>query len=502
MEHLGSYIISNDDVLLKEIKNELYACPCYNSDYGDVTTYPIFREKNDVLFVPRFYKTNKIKINKKYNDGTKINIVFTKIMRENQKIIVDKCHEILLKKYGGIINLPCGYGKTVISLYLACLLGVKTLVIVHKTFLQDQWIARIKEFTNAKIGVIRQKKIDIENKDIVVGMLQSVSMIEYKEGLFNDFGLVIYDEAHHIISKVFSNALFKINSKYVIGLTATPQRTGNLTKGIKLHIGDIIYRINKRINDATNVKVINYKSSDKLFVEKKMFIRGQIKPNIQKMINNICLIKDRNKILVDIIYTLWNCEDRQILVLSGRTTKVKHLNMLKEMLDEKINYNILKGNILSNECVTAYYTGKTSQLERQEAEKDADIIFATYDMAHEGLDIPRLNTVVLATSKSSVEQAIGRIMRGVNNNAVSPLIIDIVDEMSTFPNQYIKREKLYMKMEYNIEKYFIDNDKLITKRDYLRMKYKYTDDELDKEFDDEHLDYEPDFEKILRTNKF
>ena len=78
-------------------------------------------------------------------------------------------------------------------------LKLKTLVIVHKTFLQNQWVERISEFTNCKIGIIRQKKVDIENKDIVIGMLQSVSMIDYDKDIFKDFGLVIFDEVHIIL---------------------------------------------------------------------------------------------------------------------------------------------------------------------------------------------------------------------------------------------------------------------------------------------------------------
>ena len=120
--------------------------------------------------------------------------------------------------------------NTTMSLYIACQLQVKTLVLVHKTFLQDQWIERCAQFTNAKIGIIRQKKVDVKGKDIVIGMLQSVSMINYDPVIFEDFGLIICDECHHFGSRVFSQALSKLSPKYTLGLSATPIRADGLTK--------------------------------------------------------------------------------------------------------------------------------------------------------------------------------------------------------------------------------------------------------------------------------
>ena len=104
--------------------------------------------------------------------------------------------------------MPCGYGKTVIGLYLCAKLKVKTLVVVHKEFLVNQWKERIKQFLpDAKIGKIQSNKIYIDGYDIVIGMLQSISMIEYNQDIFNDFGFVIYDECHHSGAETFSSFL-------------------------------------------------------------------------------------------------------------------------------------------------------------------------------------------------------------------------------------------------------------------------------------------------------
>ena len=97
----------------------------------------------------------------------------------------------------------------------------KTLVIVHKEFLMNQWIERIELFLpDAKIGKIQGQIVDVDDKDIVIGMLQSLSMKEYPASVFESFGLTIIDEVHHISSEVFSNSLFKYCSKMVFSKTS------------------------------------------------------------------------------------------------------------------------------------------------------------------------------------------------------------------------------------------------------------------------------------------
>ena len=121
---------------------------------------------------------------------------------------------------GGIISLPCGDGKTCLSIYLFAQLKVKTLVLVHKAFLMDQWKESITKFTNARIGEIRQSKIEIEDKDIVIAMLQTLSSSKkvFPKDAFDEFGFTITDEAHHIAAPSFSRALPIITSKYMLGL--------------------------------------------------------------------------------------------------------------------------------------------------------------------------------------------------------------------------------------------------------------------------------------------
>ena len=151
-----------------------------------------------------------------------------------------------LEKGGGLLELHTGYGKTVCGLKIIAELGVKTIIIIHKEFLLRQWIERIEQFLpDAKVGRIQGSKIDVEDKDIVIGMLQSLSMKDYDISLFNQFGLTIVDECHHIGAEVFSRALFKIVTKYTLGLSATMKRKDGLTKVIKMFLGEVVVKKRK-----------------------------------------------------------------------------------------------------------------------------------------------------------------------------------------------------------------------------------------------------------------
>ena len=151
---------------------------------------------------------------------------------------MDTYHE----KGGGILSLPCGFGKTICGLYFISKIAKKTLIIVHKEFLMNQWIERINfALPDAKIGIIQGNKCEIEGNDIIIGMLQSLALKDFPNDTFDDIGHVIIDECHRIPSKIFMRTLFKINCNYMLGLSATPNRKDGCTKILKWFIGDIIF---------------------------------------------------------------------------------------------------------------------------------------------------------------------------------------------------------------------------------------------------------------------
>ena len=350
--------------------------------------------------------------------------------------------------------------NTSMAIYIASQLKAKTLIITHKTFLQEQWIARCKQFTNSNVGIIRQKIVDIDNKDFVIAMIQSLAKRNYDPEIFKQFDFVVCDETHHFSSRCFSQALAKCSAKYTMGLTATPYRSDGLMHVVNWFLGDIMYEKRIKTNNQVVVKIITFKSTDPLFKEKKRWIQGKVRPDCVKMITNLIQIKQRNEHIINIINSLRKSGERKILILSGRK---EHLNELKSAVDLLIQSDIDNGLVDGDENRTYFYTGETKKNDRFEAEQYADILFATYDMAHEGLDIDRLNTIILATPKPDVNQAVGRIMRKIlKTGDIRPLIIDIVDKLSIFVGQSEKREKFYEKSKYISQYYYMLNENFIS----------------------------------------
>ena len=361
--------------------------------------------------------------------------------------------------------------NTMLAIYLSHILGLKTLVVTHKEFLMDQWENRIKQFTNAKIGRIRQNLIDVENKDIVIGMLRSLSTKDYPKEILEQFGLVIYDEVHHTGSRVDSQALLKTSAEYTIGLSATPERSDGTHKVIHWHVGDILYEMEKKYNYRVLVKKIYFRSNDPGFKEKKMYFQGRFAPNHTLMTSNLINIKTRNQLIANIIDVLKGM-GRKILILSYR---VEHLETLKNMVDEKITADG-EAHIYNS----YYYMGKTKRGEKELAEKDGHIIFATMQLAEEGLDISHLDTVIFALpvsiqkdkknkgkikSSKALIQSIGRILRNdkLEDLTQIPMVVDISDMFSIYNGWSGKRDEIYIKKNWYIQHFHWEDLEYINK---------------------------------------
>ena len=321
--------------------------------------------------------------------------------------------------------------NTVIALNIITHIARKTLVIVHKSFLMSQWIERIRQFIpNARIGKIQGQVIDIDDKDIVIGMLQSLSMKEYPEELFASFGLTIVDECHHISSEVFSRSLLKIVTPYCLGLSATMQRKDGLTKVFKMFLGNIIYSEKRDADDTVLVRGIRYEVNDDEFNSTVYDYRGN--PQYSTMLTKLCTYSHRTEFILNVLVQELNEKaEQQILVLGH------YKNLLIYLHDAIASRNIAS---------VGYYIGgmKEADLKNSETKK---IIIATYAMAAEALDIKSLTTLVLATPKTDVVQAVGRILRVKHER---PLIVDIIDSHEVFNRQWQKRLHYYKKNKYQI----------------------------------------------------
>jgi superfamily II DNA or RNA helicase len=446
------YLIPKDaknTKIIENVRKELTVSPFQVMNYGfkKAPKFPVYQENEEYICVPKYYgmeKFGKPSINKEI-PGQKINIKFKGTLREPQNIILNSIIPHLEKNDGGVLVLPCASGKTVLSLYLAAKFQVKTLVIVHKTFLLEQWKERAEQFTDAKVGILQQKKIQVDGYDIVIGMLQSIAKDKYDSELFRDFGMVIFDEAHHAPSKYFSQALPIIASKITIGLSATPKRQDQLEKVLYWYFGSIMYKTISDKNDRVLVNVFNYDLQHPKFQE-YCLPTGDI--NRPKTINKLTSIGRRNKFIIDQLEEVLLEANRKVLILSDR---VEHLKLLKLRLDKR-------------ELTTSdFYIGGMKQ-EKLKVAEEAQVIFATYGMAAEALDIPDLNALFMVTPRREVEQAVGRVIRKINPD-LRPVIYDFVDQLSSFINQGYSRRTFYRRKGFEVKLFQVDNNKIINEND-------------------------------------
>ncbi len=322
--------------------------------------------------------------------------------------------------------------NTSIGLNLVSRLNKKTLVIVHKEFLMNQWIERIEQFLpNAKIGKIQGQIIDIDGKDIVLAMLQSLSMKDYPSTLFDSFGFTIIDEVHHISSEVFSCALFKLVTKYMLGLSATMNRKDGTTKVFKMFLGEVVYKQERSKDENVIVRGITYQTKDDEFNELELDFRGQTASS--KMLSKICNYNYRSEFILKVLKDMLAENPKQQIMMIA-----SYKNILSYMFDAIKHHNI---------CTVGYYVGgmKESALKESETKQ---VVLATYSMASEGLDIKSLTTLFMITPMTNIEQSVGRILR--QKHEFAPIVVDIIDSHDNFQRQWLKRKSFFKKQNYKI----------------------------------------------------
>jgi len=326
---------------------------------------------------------------------------FTGELRSYQSDILNA----LSNRTVGTISAMTGSGKTVVFVSLTAKKQQQTLILVHTKELAKQTKNSYLKFTNIEetnIGMIGDGRFDIQ--PVTVGLYQSLyrlSKTKFKE-INSNFGLIIADEAHIVPAATFYDCLTRLSAKYRFGFTATPERTDGLTKAIFFAVGPIVHKV--PVSELSKVLTIpEYKP---IYTEYH-FDLFSTKEYVW-MINDLSIDENRNKLILENVD-----KSKFTCILCSRITQV---NLLYEKLQE----------------VAVRLTSKTPKKERLAAislieSGDKTIIISTWELFSMGIDIPKLEILMLASPKKSkviVTQAIGRIMRKFDKKA---LIIDFVD---------------------------------------------------------------------------
>lgn len=352
--------------------------------------------------------------------------------------------EAILKQFidagaNGLICVPCGKGKTFMALSLAARLGKRFLVIVDKEFLLNQWKGEMEAFfPGLRIGILQGPRAEVDPKeyDCTICMIQSLVQKTYPDGTFRSYGFSIFDECHHLGASNFSQALLKVQTKWMLGLSATPTRDDGLTKVFEWYLGKPVYWEKRREADTTvSVKGLQFHKEDARYSEVPVDYRGD--PVLARLLTKVIECEERNDWIVEQILELLKEEGRRILVLGERIKQLESIEA--KLLALKPSLNI------------GYYIGGMKEEKRETAGREANVLLASYAMASEAMNIKSLNTVVLASPRKKVEQSVGRILRErPSERKVSPLIVDIIDSHGMYLSQWRKRRAFYKACGYKI----------------------------------------------------
>lgn len=360
-----------------------------------------------------------------------VTFVSTIALRSEQVDAVD----LAMAVEQGVIVAPPGSGKTVMGLELITRHGQPALILTHRKQIMDQWIERTQTFlgiAKAHIGRIDGAKKSIGDK-VTVAMMQSLARQEDLSDLRGKFGLVIIDECHHIPAKTFREVISAIDARYCYGLTATPERKHKDEKLIYLFIGDIITELQEQIQEPTKIPKRQEIESDRNVMVRETDLAVPFSftaDNYQILARIISFDQARNQLVLDDVKKAI-AAGQKILVLSERKEHLEVLNMY------------LKGS-----CEAILVTGDDSTASRKSKFEQItsghyQVILATGQLVGEGMDVPDIQTVILAfplAFEGKLTQYIGRI-RGAQK-----MVYDYQDVKTPFlDRQFKKRKKFYEK---------------------------------------------------------
>lgn len=403
---------------------------------GKTTEIRSFIETKDGMYVPRAFLDFQFYDLKDGDLGKPLSWTGQEgmMLRDYQEEAVRIVKKNVLRDGGALLVGGCGTGKTVMGCFLIKELGRRSLVLVHKEFLMEQFKNTLElAFPNIKVGVWQKDDVPTGEEDVVISMVQSLGSREYPSELYDGFGLILTDEVHRFSAPQWSEAIGKFSASYRIGLTATPDRVDGLETVFMNAIGPIVHKVEGNLlsphifplQTGCDYPRKSYSTWD-----------GQI--STAKLINELAKDNERSDTIIG--YALRaSRKNRKVIILTDRRNHVDYMT------------KVCQENLQGTDYQVFSYLGGMKKKDRKEAEDNADILIGTYSMAQEGLDIPRLDTLIFATPKTNVVQAVGRILRP-SEGKQQPVVLDFIDGVGILEGYWKKRRNQYNQEQYVIKK--------------------------------------------------
>ena len=353
----------------------------------------------------------------------------------------EKAVEMAIKGKNGVLVMPPGAGKTQTGLELIARIGGRALWLTHTQDLLNQSKSRAESvLSQGGYGTITDGKVNI-GTHITFATVQTMVKLDLTN--FKDmFDVIVVDECHHTATgsptkvTMFYKVLSSLSARYKIGLTATPKRADGLQAAMFALLGPKIHEVT-RMDVAHTTCPVKVQMVETGYVpDYEAVLMGDGTIDYSKVINH--MIHDENRYNVVFEYIL---HINNMIVLANR------VEYLQKMCEDAVAHG--KRAV----CLSGQGQSKKAKAERKAAlEKlnngELDIIFSTYLLAKEGLDVPNLRYVIFATpekDETTVIQSAGRVGRKAEGKSHG-VVIDFVDDFGMYQNWSRKRKKYYEKI--------------------------------------------------------
>lgn len=377
----------------------------------------------------------EVQLDDQHEPGTKLKTTKSLVkLRKNQQAAV----RTMSKHDAGILHAPTAFGKTVTAIGIITKRKANTLILVHSRQLLDQWKERLKSFLpDVDVGIIGGGK---KKPTGIIDIATYQSLINKKDNtvseLVQDYGHVIVDECHHVSAPRFEMVLNEVRAKYVLGLTATPERQDGHQKIIFMAAGPIRHKVKSTTKAKFEQQVVVHQLYD---TPPRELVHSEERPKISDAYRWIMENDQRTqRIISDVLACIQ--QSKHPIVLTERREHAETINAI--LLDKEVDSVVLKGAMRASERKAVEVHLPTAQ-----------VVVATGKYVGEGFDLPRLDTLFLAMPiawKGSLAQYAGRIHRE-SDGKERVTIYDYVDcSLPMLQRMFNKREKSYKAMGYQI----------------------------------------------------